>query len=191
MPLYVLGLMGVTRRLRVFDDPSLHIWFIIAAVGAFLIFLGIICFLVQIAVSVLKREQLRDVTGDPWNARTLEWATSSPPPDYNFAFTPVVHDNDAWWDMKQRGYSRPLTGFKPIHMPSNTGTGVILAGLSTAFAVGMIWYMWWLAGLSFIALIAVAIGHTFNYHRDYHVPADEVVRVENARTRQLGAGAKP
>jgi cytochrome o ubiquinol oxidase subunit I len=93
--------------------------------------------------------------------------------------------------MKRRGYSRPLTGFKPIHMPSNTGTGVILAGLSTAFAVGMIWYMWWLAALSFVALIAVAIGHTFNYHRDYHIPADEVVGVENARTRLLGAGAKP
>ncbi|MGY3471438.1 heme/copper-type cytochrome/quinol oxidase subunit 1 [Bradyrhizobium sp. LM6.11] len=107
MPLYVLGLMGVTRRLRVFDDPSLQIWFIIAGIGAFLVFLGILSMLMQFAVSFLRREQLKDVTGDPWDARTLEWATSSPPPAYNFAFTPVVHDNDAWWDMKRRGYQRP------------------------------------------------------------------------------------
>ena len=87
MPLYVLGLMGVTRRLRTFDDPSLQIWFVIAGIGAFLILLGIASFLIQIAVSILRREQLADVSGDPWDARTLEWATSSPPPAYNFAFT--------------------------------------------------------------------------------------------------------
>jgi cytochrome o ubiquinol oxidase subunit 1 len=190
MPLYVLGLMGVTRRLRTFDDPSLQIWFVIAGIGAVLILLGIASLLIQIAVSILRREQLADVTGDPWNARTLEWATSSPPPAYNFAFTPVVHDNDAWWDMKRRGYARPLAGFKAIHMPSNTGTGVILAGLSTAMAFGLIWYMWWLAAGSFIALLAVAIGHTFNYHRSFHIAADEVVSAERARTELLAAGAK-
>jgi cytochrome o ubiquinol oxidase subunit I len=191
MPLYVLGLMGVTRRLRVFDDPSLQIWFVIATLGALLVLLGIGCFLVQIAVSVMRREELRDVTGDPWDARTLEWATSSPPPDYNFAFTPVVHDNDAWWDMKRRGYRRPLGGFKAIHMPKNTGTGIILAGLSTAMAFGLIWYIWWLAAASFVALLVTAIGHTFNYRRDFHIPADEVVRVERAHTELLAAGVKP
>src|ERR1700749_2301782 len=169
MPLYVLGLMGVTRRLRVFDDPSLQIWFVIAGIGALLIFLGIACFLVQIAVSVLKREELRDVTGDPWNARTLEWATSSPPPDYNFAFTPVVHDNDGWWDMKKRGYQRPLTGFRPIHMPSSTGPGIIRPGLATAMGFGLIWYIWWLAAVSLIAMLVVGIGHPFNYHRDFDI----------------------
>ena len=185
MPLYVLGLMGVTRRLRVFEDPSLQIWFQIAAFGAVLIALGIGSFLIQIAVSVLKRKQLVDVTGDPWEGRTLEWATSSPPPDYNFAFTPVIHDNDAWWDMKKRGYARPLEGFRPIHMPSNTGTGIILAGLSTALGFALIWHIWWLAALSFIGLLAVAINHTFNYNRDFHIPVDEVVATENERTRLL------
>ena len=189
MPLYVLGLMGVTRRLRVFDDPSLQIWFVLAAIGAALIALGILCFLIQIAVSIKNRHALRDVTGDPWHARTLEWSTSSPPPDYNFAFTPVIHDNDAWWDMKERGYVRPVSGFNGIHMPKNTGTGVILAGLAVAFGFGMIWYIWWLAGLSFLGLLAVAIGHTFNYHRDFTIPADDVIRTENERTRQLAAGA--
>jgi cytochrome o ubiquinol oxidase subunit 1 len=188
MPLYVLGLMGVTRRLRVFDDPSLQIWFQIAAFGAVLIALGILCFLVQIGVSILKRKELADLTGDPWHGRTLEWSTSSPPPEYNFAFTPVVHDRDAWWDMKTRGYVRPMAGFKPIHMPRNTGTGVILAALSVGFAFGMIWYIWWLAALSFVAMLATAIGHTFNYHRDFHVPTDVVVRTEAERSRLLAAG---
>jgi cytochrome o ubiquinol oxidase subunit 1 len=185
MPLYVLGLMGVTRRLRHFDDPSLQIWFVIAAFGAALIAIGILASLIQFYVSFARREALRDTTGDPWDGRTLEWSTASPPPAYNFAFTPVVHDVDAWADMKQRLYIRPVSGFRAIHMPKNTGAGVILAGLSAAFAVGMIWYVWWLAILSFAALLAVAIGHTFNYRRDFYIPADAVARQENERTRML------
>ena len=185
MPLYVLGLMGVTRRMRVFDDPSLQIWFIIAGVGAVMIAAGIACMFIQFGVSIWKREELRDTTGDPWNGRTLEWATSSPPPTYNFAFTPVVHDNDAWADMKARHYKRRESGYEAIHMPSNTGAGIILAGLSIAFGVAMIWYMWWLAGLSFVGILAVAIGHTFNYKRDFYIPVEEVERTEAERTRAL------
>jgi cytochrome o ubiquinol oxidase subunit 1 len=187
MPLYVLGLMGVTRRMRVFDDPSLQIWFVVAAIGAVIIAAGIGAMLVQFAVSIWKREELRDETGDPWNARTLEWATSSPPPDYNFAFTPVIHSLDAWYDMKARGAERPVTGFKAIHMPSNTGTGIILAGLSAVCGFALIWYMWWLAGLSFLALLTVAIAHTFNYRRDFYIPVETVEAAEAVRTRQLAA----
>ncbi len=186
MPLYVLGLMGVTRRLSRFEDPSLQIWFVVAAMGAVLIALGILCFIIQIAVSIMRREQLRDVTGDPWDGRTLEWSTSSPPPAYNFAFTPIVHDLDAWADMKKRGYSRPLGGFKPIHMPRNTGAGVIIAGLATVCGFALIWYIWWLAALTFIGILATVIIHSFNYDRDFHIPADDVVREEDARSRQLG-----
>jgi len=91
-PLYVLGLMGVTRRISHFDDASLQIWFQVAAVGAGIVALGIAAFLMQLWVSWRNRAALRDVTGDPWQGRTLEWSTASPPPDYNFAFTPVVHD---------------------------------------------------------------------------------------------------
>ena len=185
MPLYILGLMGVTRRMRVFDDPSLQIWFQIAALGALMIAAGIACMFIQFAVSIINRDKLRDTTGDPWDGRTLEWSTSSPPPDYNFAFTPFILDGDAWADMKKRGYQRPTRGYLPIHMPSNTGTGVILGGLSVAFAVGMIWYIWWLAGLSFVGILAVTIGHTFNYKRDFHIPQDVVERTESERTRQL------
>ena len=189
MPLYVLGLMGVTRRVSQFEDPSLQIWFMIAAFGAVLIALGIACFLIDLVVSFIKRDQLRDVTGDPWNARTLEWSTSSPPPEYNFAFTPVVHDHDSWYDMKARGYARPLEGFKPIHMPKNTGTGFILGMLSIGLAFGLIWYIWWLAALSFVLMLAVAIGHTFIYKRDFYIPAEEVVETEGKRTALLAKQA--
>ncbi|WP_294190293.1 cytochrome o ubiquinol oxidase subunit I [uncultured Sphingomonas sp.] len=189
MPLYVLGLMGVTRRLRHFDDPSLQIWFIIAAVGVVMIAVGIAAFLIQIYVSFRDRERLRDWTGDPWDGRSLEWATSSPPPAYNFAFTPVIHDLDAYYDMKSRNAERPLTGFSDIHMPKNTGTGVILAGLSVAFGLSMIWYMWWLSALSFAGILAVSIFHTFNYDRDFHIHADEVERTEEERTRILANAA--
>ncbi|RKE47286.1 MULTISPECIES: cytochrome o ubiquinol oxidase subunit I [unclassified Sphingomonas] len=185
MPLYVLGLMGVTRRMRYFDDPNLQIWFVIAAFGAALIAAGIGAFLLQIFVSIRNREALADHSGDPWNGRTLEWATSSPPPEYNFAFTPIVHDLDAWYDMKDRKHERPVTGFKSIHMPSGTGTGVVLAGLSVAFGFAMIWYIWWLAGLTLVGIFATTIFHTFNYKRDFHIPVEDVIATENARTRQL------
>jgi cytochrome o ubiquinol oxidase subunit 1 len=189
MPLYVLGLMGVTRRLRHFEDPSLQIWFIVAAIGALLIAVGIGAFLMQIFVSIKNRDSLRDETGDPWQGRSLEWATSSPPPAYNFAFTPVVRDVDAWYDMKANNAVRPTTGFRDIHMPRNTGTGVILAGLAVVFGLAMIWYMWWLAILSFVGIVAVSIGHTFNYDRDYYIPAADVTACEDLRTQQLAARA--
>ena len=187
MPLYLLGLMGVTRRLRTFDDPSLQIWFIVAAIGAFLILCGIGCFLLQVFVSILKQKKLRDTTGDPWNARTLEWATSSPPPAYNFAHIPVVHDTDAWSDMKARGYVRPTKDFNDIHMPKNTGAGIILAGLSMVCGIALVWYIWWLAILSFVAVLIVAIGHTFNYKRDFYIRAAEVTKTESARTKLLAS----
>ena len=185
MPLYVLGLHGVTRRLSHFQDDALRIWFEIAALGAVLIALGIACFLIQLAVSFMRRESLRDLTGDPWNGRTLEWSTSSPPPAYNFAFTPIVHQVDAWYDMKQRGHGRPLAGFVPIHMPKNTGAGFVLAALSGICGFALIWHMWLVAAAAFAAAIIVAIVHTFNYDREYYVPADHVGRIENARTQLL------
>jgi cytochrome o ubiquinol oxidase subunit 1 len=187
MPLYVLGLMGVTRRMRYFDDPSLQIWFVIAAFGALLIALGIAAFLVQIYVSIRRRGELRDTTGDAWNGRTLEWSTASPPPAYNFAFTPVIHDGDAWWDMKQRGYERPTSGFKAILLPRNTAAGLVLAGLCTVFGFAMVWHVWWLALTSFVLIVACAIYHTFNYDREFHLPSSEVIRCEDERTQMLTA----
>ena len=189
MPLYILGLMGITRRISQFEDNSLQIWFVIAAFGAFLIALGIASFVIQLIVSFLKRDKLRDVTGDPYNGRTLEWSTSSPPPAYNFAFTPVIHDVDAWADMKKRGYNRPKEGFIPIHMPKNTGAGVIISAISVVLGFALVWHIWWLAALSMLAIIAVSIAHTFNYNRDYYIPASDVSTVEAERTKLLAEQA--
>ncbi|MES2113789.1 MAG: cytochrome o ubiquinol oxidase subunit I [Pseudomonadota bacterium] len=189
MPLYVLGLMGVTRRMSHFEDPSLHIWFIVAALGAVMIAGGIGAMLLQFYVSFKNRATLRDVTGDPWGGRTLEWSTSSPPPDYNFAFTPMVHDNDTWADMKKNGYQRPLKGYVDIHMPKNTGAGFIIAALSAVVGFALIWNMWLVAGVSFAVMMAAIIIHTFNYKRDYYIKADHVTRVENDRTRLLESAA--
>ncbi|GLR25115.1 cytochrome o ubiquinol oxidase subunit I [Limnobacter litoralis] len=185
MPLYVLGLMGVTRRMSHFDDPSLQIWFIIAAFGALMIAGGIGAMLLQFYVSFRKREQNRDVTGDPWDGRTLEWSTSSPPPDYNFAFTPKVYDNDAWAQMKKEGYKRPTQEFVDIHMPKNTAAGFVISAFAAVIGFAVIWHMWLVAGLGFVGMMASIIIHTFNYKRDYYIPVDQVVKTENIRTRLL------
>jgi cytochrome o ubiquinol oxidase subunit 1 len=180
-PIYIVGLMGTTRRVRYFEDPTLQPYFIIAGIGALIILVGILAFVIQIGVSIANRERLRDTTGDPWDGRTLEWSTASPPPEYNFAFTPIVHELDAWYDMKTRGHERPASGYRPIHMPKNTGAGVILAALAMVLGFAMIWYIWWLAALSFVGLIGYAIAHTFNYDRDYFIPTEKVASDEAAR----------
>jgi cytochrome o ubiquinol oxidase subunit 1 len=185
IPPYILGFMGVTRRTSHFEDMSLQPLFQISLLGTLMIAAGIGCLLMQIIWSIYKRAELRDVTGDPWGGRTLEWSTSSPPPDYNFAFTPVVHDNDTWADMKKNGYLRPLKDFVSIHMPKNTWAGFGIAALSFVVGFAIIWHMWLLMGLAFIAMIAATIYHTFDYKRDYYIPAEQVVRTENARTAML------
>lgn len=185
-PLYILGLMGVTRRVNHFEDQALQIWFVIAAIGVAIIALGIAAFVVQLGVSILQRNQNRDENGDTWGAgRTLEWATSSPPPVYNFAKTPVVYDVDAWWDMKKHGYQRPLNGFEDIHMPKNTGAGFVISMIAMMLGFALIWHIWWLAIVSFAGVIIASIVHTFNYNRDYYIPASEVQATEDARTQQL------
>jgi len=98
-----------------------------------------------------------------------------------------VHDIDAWWDMKRGGYVRPTSGFIAIHMPRGTSAGIILAGISAVLGFALIWHIWWLAVSGFAGLVGFAIFHTFNLNRDFHIPADEVTRVEDARTRALAA----
>lgn len=184
-PLYVLGLMGATRRVNVFEDASYNIWLFISTIGVALIALGIGAFLMQLWVSFRNRAALRDTTGDPWDGRTLEWSTASPTPDYNFAMTPKVYEIDAWWDMKKHGYQRPVSGFKALHMPKNTAAGFVIAIACTVFGFALIWHMWLLAGLSFAAVVLISIIHTFNYQRDFYIPAAEVAATENARTELL------
>ncbi|MBU6299069.1 MAG: cytochrome o ubiquinol oxidase subunit I [Alphaproteobacteria bacterium] len=186
MPLYVLGLMGMTRRLDYVDNPVWHVYLVIAMIGAVLILFGVVAQIAQIAVSFANREKLRDVTGDPWNGRTLEWAVASPPPFYNFARIPHVRGIDAFWEMKQAGEARALHAeYGRIHMPCNTGTGVFLGGLSVVLGFALVWHIWWLAGLGFVAMLAIAILHTFDEHRDYYVSSREVARIEAQYFQQL------
>ncbi len=184
-PGYILGFMGVTRRSSHFDDPELQTLFVIAFIGTLMIAGGIGALLMQIYTSWRDRKKNVDVTGDPWDGRTLEWATSSPPPDYNFAFTPVVEDNDTFADMKKNGWKRPLNNFVPIHMPANTWAGFVISALSMVVGFAIIWHMWLLTGLAFFAMMVAIIVHTFNYKRDYYITAEEVTRTENAHTKLL------
>ncbi|QXB54772.1 MULTISPECIES: cytochrome o ubiquinol oxidase subunit I [Aeromonas] len=179
MPLYVLGFMGMTRRVSQNIDPEFHGMLVVAACGAGLIAIGVLCQVIQIVVSIRDREKNRDLTGDPWGGRTLEWATSSPPPFYNFAIEPKVKGLDAFWEAKQDGsaYRKPAQ-YAPIHMPKNSGAGVIIAAFSTVFGFAMIWHIWWMAIAGFIGMIATWIIHSFNDDVDYYVQVDEIERIE-------------
>ncbi|MFQ2196864.1 cytochrome o ubiquinol oxidase subunit I [Aeromonas hydrophila] len=179
MPLYVLGFMGMTRRVSQNIDPEFHGWLVVAACGAGLIALGVLCQVIQIVVSIRDREKNRDLTGDPWGGRTLEWSTSSPPPFYNFAIEPKIKGLDAFWESKQDGsaYQQPKH-YDPIHMPKNSGAGVIIAAFSTLFGFAMIWHIWWMAIAGFVGMIATWIIHSFNDDVDYYVQVDEIERIE-------------
>ncbi len=183
MPLYALGLMGATRRMDHYDVAAWHPLFIVAAIGSGIIFCGIILQLVQLVVSIRDRELTRDVTGDVWNGRTLEWSLPSPVPAYNFARIPVVRSLDAFWDMKQRGVDLKSATFVPIHMPRNSGTGIIMAGCAFVVAFAMVWHIWWLAIAGLAGVLVTLIRHAFNDDRDYHLGADEVRRIEGLHGR--------
>ncbi|MDF2411427.1 cytochrome o ubiquinol oxidase subunit I [Aeromonas sp. 2HA2] len=190
MPLYVLGFMGMTRRVSQQLDPAFHPWLVVAAVGAGLIAIGVLCQVIQVVVSIRDREKNRDLTGDPWGGRTLEWATSSPPPFYNFAIEPTITGLDAFWEAKQNGtaYQQPKQ-YAPIHMPRNTGAGVIIAGFSALFGFAMIWHIWWMAIAAFVAMIATWIIHSFNDDVDYYVQVDEIERIEGQHFANINKGA--
>ncbi|MDE2288492.1 MAG: cytochrome o ubiquinol oxidase subunit I [Burkholderiales bacterium] len=181
MPLYVLGLMGMTRRLNHTDNPLWTPYLHIAVVGAGVIMLGIFFQLAQLYVSFRDRKQNVDVTGDPWGGRTLEWTTASPPPFYNFAHTPVIHARDELAYRKEHGLpvrDEAPGGYQQIHMPKNTSAGVIIGGLSVAFGFALIWHIWWLAIVGFVGMIAAVIFRSNDDEIDYYVPAKQVEQTE-------------
>jgi cytochrome o ubiquinol oxidase subunit 1 len=188
IPLYVLGFMGMPRRMEHYVNPVWQPYLIIAAGGTAVILIGIILQIIQLAVSIKKRHVGRDLTGDPWNGRTLEWATASPPAVYNFAKTPVVYDLDAFMDMKEKGiaYTQP-DRYQDIHMPKNSATGLVLGALAFLFGFAMVWYVWWLAILGAFAMLIAVIARASDDNTDYIVPAAEVQRIEKRRYRQLAA----
>jgi cytochrome o ubiquinol oxidase subunit 1 len=190
MPLYVLGFMGMTRRLNHYDNPAYRPWLIIAAVGAVIILVGIIYQVAQLAVSIRDRKKNNDLSGDPWDGRTLEWSTSSPPPFYNFAKIPVAGEIDAFWEMKQSGEAREKPSeYAEIHMPKNTAAGVFIGAFALAFGFGLVWHIWWMAIVGFLGIIATMIVRTSNYDIDYFVPAAEVKRIEDEHSQHMAQGA--
>lgn len=184
MPLYLLGFMGATRRLNHYEaSTGWQPLFVTAAIGALLIAVGVFFQVLQLYMSFKHRNENRDTTGDPWDGRTLEWSTSSPPPFYNFAHTPEVHGRDAFWDMK---YSKrkPLENrpYEDIHMPTNTGIGFYIGVLSCIGGFAFVWHMFWLAGICVLGIIVSLMFRLGNKHPHYYVKADEVERIET-RTR--------
>ncbi|WP_063706314.1 cytochrome o ubiquinol oxidase subunit I [Pseudoalteromonas gelatinilytica] len=181
MPLYVLGFLGMTRRLNHTNNPDWNIWLYIAAGGAVIILFGILFQVVQLVVSFKNREQLDDTTGDPWNGHTLEWASASPPQYYNFAKIPHIDDIDAWTDMKEKGLAyKQETSYSPIHMPKNTPAGVLMSAGITTFCFAMIWHIWWLAAFGLLGAIVVFIKRCYTSDVDYYVQPDEIVELETA-----------
>ncbi|WP_119343071.1 cytochrome o ubiquinol oxidase subunit I [Facilibium subflavum] len=187
MPLYVLGAMGMTRRLYHYDaSTGFQPFLIVAWVGSMIIALGVFLQILQIIVSIKDRHKNRDLTGDPWNGRTLEWAVASPAPFYNFAHDPVVDSRDAFWEQKQKGLdieNKPAdqkSPYQDIHMPRNTGVAFIISAFSLVFGFAMVWHIWWLAIVGFVGVGLSIIARSFNYNIDYYVKAKEVEAIESA-----------
>jgi cytochrome o ubiquinol oxidase subunit 1 len=180
-PLYVLGLMGMTRRLQHIADPSWQPLLLVAEVGAIVIFCGVLCQIAQLYVSIRTREQRRDVTGDPWNGRTLEWLTSSPPPAYNFAALPKVESIDAFWQMKRKGRAPVKPTYEAIELPHNSPAGFVTAFFATVLGFALIWHIWWLAILNFVAAIIVVLIAGWSIEREEEISAAEVAQMEQAR----------
>ncbi|MGD8174571.1 cytochrome o ubiquinol oxidase subunit I [Marinimicrobium sp. ARAG 43.8] len=181
MPLYVLGFLGMTRRLNHTDNPDWNLWLYIAGVGAVIIMAGIVLQFVQLYVAFRDREQNHDLSGDPWNGHTLEWSTASPPQFYNFAVIPQVHDIDAFTESKERGiaYQQPER-YVPIHMPKNTAAGMLIAGALTLFGFAAVWHIGWLSVVSLVAALVFFLTRAYSRNVDYYVQPDEIERIEEA-----------
>jgi cytochrome o ubiquinol oxidase subunit 1 len=181
MPLYVLGLLGMPRRLQHIADPSWRPLLLIAELGAVTIFCGILCQIAQLYVSIRGRERLRDLTGDPWNGRTLEWATSSPPPPYNFAVLPQIETRDAFWEMKRRGLVTVEPVYEAIEMPRNSPIGFMTAFFVVVTGFAAIWHIWWMAILGLLAAAITAVVFGWSENREREVSAGELAQLERAR----------
>lgn len=178
MPLYILGLMGATRRLDHIDpSPGWYPLFVFVAFGVLFIIAGIILQNLQLLVSILQRKENKDTTGDPWNGRTLEWSTPSPPPVYNFAVIPVVDQRDSFWASKQdKAKESPV--YKDIYLPKNTGMGIYIAGFAFFFGFAMVWHIWWLAIVGILGIIICMIIQTSKKDTEHVIPAAEVEKME-------------
>jgi cytochrome o ubiquinol oxidase subunit I len=198
VPLYVAGLLGMTRRLQRYDFDLWQPWVLAAAIGIVIYLCSAICQVVQLVVSIRRRDELRDLTGDPWNGRSLEWSTASPPPAFNFAVLPNVQGAEPYWEIKRRAIeTQQLVSepdYKPIHMPRNSPTGFVTAFFATLTGFSMIWHIWWLAIAGLAAAYAIFVWYAWRDEVEYEIPAEEVARADRARRKArqdwLDANAK-
>jgi cytochrome o ubiquinol oxidase subunit I len=182
MPLYVVGLMGMTRRMQHYDVLAWQPWLLVAEAGAVMVLAGIVCQVVQLVVSIRRREELRDTTGDPWNGRTLEWSTASPPPAWNFAVLPRVGELDAFWAKKQRAQAtheqRPQRQYRPIEVPKNRPVGFLTAFFAVITGFALIWHIWWMAGAGLLGAAVALLIFMFHPDEETEISADEIALFE-------------
>ena len=186
MPLYVLGLMGATRRMQHYADPTWQPLMVAALGGAVIILIGILLTIVQLIVSIRTRERRRDHTGDPWNGRTLEWSTSSPPPAWNFALLPNVAGADAFWQAKRHpGAAGVPPRLVPLHVPKNSALGFSIAFFSVILGFSLIWHIWWLAIVGLLGVIAVSLRHAWRTDLEELVPVETIAEHERIFQSQV------
>jgi cytochrome o ubiquinol oxidase subunit 1 len=187
MPLYVLGLLGMTRRMQHSDEAAWTPWLWAAGVGALVILAGIGFQIAQLVVSIRSRDQRRDITGDPWNGRSLEWSTPSPPPLFNFAVLPNVEGEEAYWGMKQTAIAQQQLADEPdyqaIEMPRNASTGFVTAFFTTVTGFALIWHMWWLVALGLFGAFVTFVVLAWRDEAEHEIPASEVARIDRERRR--------
>jgi cytochrome o ubiquinol oxidase subunit 1 len=184
MPLYVVGLQGMTRRLQHYDQAQWHPWLLVAMVGGIVIACGIALQATQLIVSIRSRHKRTEPTGDPWDGRTLEWATASPPPLFNFALMPNVRGEEPYWGMKSRArelmHLSPEPQYEEIEVPRNSPTGFVTACFAILVGFALIWHMWWMAGLCLIGAYATFVVFAWRDVSETVIPRDEVARIDRA-----------
>lgn len=181
MPQYVLGLMGMTRRINAYGwDRGWWELNLVSTIGGFLMGAAFLFQVWQIVHSMKFMQ--RDTTGDPWGGRTLEWTIPSPAPAYNFATVPVVTSRDDWWEEKQRREqglpATPTPPIEPIHMPGNSGIPFIKSFFWFIAGFGFVFNWLWMAIPGLIGVVVCMLVHSFTYNNEYYIPAEEVVRTE-------------
>jgi cytochrome o ubiquinol oxidase subunit I len=181
MPLYALGLLGMTRRMQHYADVSWQPYLIVAEVGAVVILLGILATVAQLVVSIRTRDKRRVHADDPWGGRTLEWSTASPPPEYNFAVLPQVESLDAYWHMKQQGRPAPPTRYHDIEVPTNSANGFVTAFFAVITGFALIWHIWWMAILGLLCAAATLAAFGWTDRTERHIAGDELAHAEQAR----------
>jgi cytochrome o ubiquinol oxidase subunit 1 len=197
MPLYVAGLLGMTRRLQHYDVAPWHPWVLAAGFGTLVLLASAACQVTQLVVSIRRRAEFIDRTGDPWDGRSLEWSTASPPPAFNFAIGPRVRGGESFWHTKQEQRQTHSLGPEPeysaICVPRNSPTGFISAFFATVTGFAMIWHIWWMVGVGLVAAFATFVVFAWRDEAEYEIPVDEVARIDRAQraVRQAALDARP